>query len=320
MSTPEDLPEVLLVCADPPQVKAELAKHFVVHSTFDAVDADALIERVAPRVRALVTGTLVGADTQLINSLPNIEIVGISGGHVDRIDMATVRARGLPVFNTPGISAPDVADLGISMILQVSRRVTEADRFVRAGGWRKGPMPFGVRVTGKRLGIVGLGRIGRILAKRAEGFEMSVAYFGPRPKADVKYRYFDDIAAMAAQVDFLAVTCAMSERTHHLINAKVLDALGPKGVVVNVARGSIVDEQALIAALQAGTIAGAGIDVFEFEPAVPDALKAMENVVLNPHGAAFTNDAKRIMAELTRENLVAFFAGSPLITPLQLGH
>ncbi len=310
------VPEILLVGAEPAQVEPALDEHFTVHKMARAKDPDALVASVKDRVRGAVTGTLIGLEGSLIDALPNLEIIVVSGGHLDRVDVARARARGIPVTNTPHVSAPDVADFGIALLLAVCRRVREADRFVRAGGWLHGSMPFGRRVSGKRLGIVGFGSIGRIVARRAEAFEMAVCYYGPRRKPDVAYPFYEDVAAMAADMDFLILSCKMNEETRHMIDARVLHALGPEGVLINIARGGVVDQAALIQALSDGTIAAAGLDVFADEPDVPEALCRMENVVLQAHAAAFTIEGKTRMANLAVDNLLAHFAGKPLLTPV----
>jgi hydroxypyruvate reductase len=302
--------EVLLVCEDPPQMLPALEKHFEVHVQLDAHMSDAL--PAAKHVRALVTGTLVGAGQRLIDSLPNIEIIACTGGHVDRIDMATARARGIPVTNAPGISAPDVADLGLALILGVSRRLIESHHFVREGRWPEGGMGFGRRVGGKKVGILGLGGIGRIIARRVHAFDMEVCYTGPGRKDDVSYPFFDDLLEMARHVDYLVISCPESPETRHLVDMPVLRALGPEGMLINIARGAIVDEAALIEALTQGIIAGAGLDVFEDEPHVPEALTAMDNVILQAHVGAFTTEAKLEMVDVTMNNLLNHFAGQPL--------
>ena len=311
-------PEIVLVLskANAPGLLPALEERYTVHRLPATGDMAAAAARCGQRARALVTPTLVGADARLIDTLPNLEIIVCPGGHVDRIDRAVTRARGIPVTNTPNVSAPDVADLAIGHLLAVARRVCDGDAFVRAGRWNAGPMGFGIRVGGKRLGIVGLGVIGRIVAKRAAGLDMEVCYHGPRRKADVPYRYYSDLVAMARAVDFMVLNCSAGPATRHLIDRAVLAALGPRGVLVNVARGSAVDHQALLEALADGTIAGAGLDAFENEPHVPARLLGMENVVLTAHTGAFTTEAKAIMVELALANLDAHFAGEPLPSPV----
>jgi hydroxypyruvate reductase len=211
----------------------------------------------------------------------------------------------------------EVADLALALMLSVARKVPQADRYVREGQWaEKGNMPLATKMSGKRLGIVGLGRIGKAIAARAQGFGMSIAYTGRTQQAGVTFPYFPSAKALAANVDFLVVITPGGEATRHMIDAEVLKALGPKGYLVNVARGTVVDEPALIEALQQRTIAGAGLDVFYNEPNVPAALRALDNVVLTPHMASATHETRQAMADLALHNLQAHFAGKPLLSPV----
>ena len=316
-------PEILVIHTSAPKVLPELEKRFVVHRPPEGGDQggdqggdrDAFVVGIGDRIRALVVSTFVGADAGLIKSLPNLEIVINGGGHYDSTDVDAVRARGLPMTYTPLVTTEDVADHVVSLLLHVARRMCEGDRFVRAGAWSRGPMGFGARVHGKNLGIVGLGHIGRAVGRRAEAFDLDVCYNGPRRKDDVSYRYYADLAEMAAAVDFMAVTCGTAPETRHIVDGRVLQALGGEGLLVNVAR-RCVDQAALIAALEDGVIAGAGLDVFESEPDLPDALLAMENVVLTPHMASAAFEAKQDQVDMILANLDAHFAGQPLPTPI----
>ncbi len=310
-------PAIALVLdgANPPQLRPLLEAHFQVHGIPVSDGMSRSVAAFAGEIRALVTATLVGADHRLIGALPRLELIACTGGHVDRIDRQAAAVRNIRLARVPGASAPDVADLAIALMLAVARRVCESDRFVRAGRWTKSPMPFGRRVNGKRLGIVGLGSIGRIVARRAEAFDMQVVYHGRGPKDGVPYRYYDDVAAMAADVDFLSLHCKSGPETRHMIDAKVLRALGPDGFLINAARGAVVDQPALIRALRDGTIAGAGLDVFTDEPDVPTELMAFDNVVVQPHHGAFTHETKQIMSDTTLANLLAHFAGRPVPHP-----
>jgi hydroxypyruvate reductase len=307
-------PEILVIHTSAPKVLPELEKRFVVHRPPED-GRDAFVADIADRIRALVVSTFVGADAGLIDALPNLEIVINGGGHFDSTDVDAVRARGLPMTYTPLVTTEDVADHVVSLLLHVARRMCEGDRFVRAGAWSRGPMGFGVRVHGRKLGIVGLGHIGRAVGRRAEAFDLDVSYNGPRRKDDVSYRYYADLAEMAAAVDFMAVTCGTAPETHHIVDRRVLQALGGEGLLVNVAR-RCVDQTALVAALEDGVIAGAGLDVFESEPDLPDALLAMENVVVTPHMASAAFEAKQDHVDMILANLDAHFAGQPLPTPI----
>ncbi len=235
----------------------------------------------------------------------------------DKVDVAAAIARKVPVTHTPDVLNDEVADLAIGLMLSVARRIPQADRYVRDGKWEtQGNMPLARKMSGARLGIIGLGRIGSAIAKRAQAFGMSIAYTGRTQRPEIPHPYYPSAAALAAQVDFLVAITPGGEGTRHMINREVLQALGPQGYFINVARGSVADEQALIEALQQGTIAGAGLDVYEREPHVPQALRELDNVVLTPHMASATHQTRQAMADLALANLQAHFAGRPLISPV----
>jgi len=243
-------------------------------------------------------------------------VVSIFGVGYDGVDVATALARGVPVTHTPGVLTDDVADLALGLVLSVARQIPLADQHVRQGRWPQGALPLGRKVSGARMGIVGLGRIGQAIAHRALAFGMSVAYTARSEKKDSGFAFYPSAAALAAQVDFLVVITPGGAGTRHLINAEVLQALGPQGYLVNVARGSVVDEAALVQALAAGTIAGAALDVYADEPHVPPALWAMKQVVLTPHMASATHQTRQAMADLALANMRAGTAGQPLLTPV----
>ena len=224
-------PAIALVLdgANPPQLRPLLATHFQVHDVPVSDDMSQSVAAFAGEVRALVTATLVGADSRLIAALPRLELIACTGGHVDRIDRQAAAARHIRLAHVPGASAPDVADLTIALMLAVTRRVCESDRFVRSGRWPQSPMPFGRRLNGKRLGIVGLGSIGRIVARRAAAFDMPVVYHGRAAQQHVPYRFYADITAMASDVDVLSLHCKSTPETRLLVDARVLRALGPEG-------------------------------------------------------------------------------------------
>jgi lactate dehydrogenase-like 2-hydroxyacid dehydrogenase len=235
----------------------------------------------------------------------------------DRVDVAAAKERGVPVTHTPDVLNEEVADLAIGLMLSIARRIPHADRYVREDRWaRQGPMPLARKVSGARLGIVGLGRIGKVVAQRAAAFGMRIAYTGRTQQPGVAFEYFASAKELAANVDFLVVITPGGAATRHLIDREVLEALGPRGYLINVARGSVVDEQALIAALRGGVIAGAGLDVFADEPQVPAELRALDNVVLTPHMASATHETRQAMADLALANLQAHFAGRPLLSPV----
>ncbi len=302
-------PEILLIEPMMPEVEARLEAAYQVHRLFQERDPKALLGRVGPRIRGIVTGGGSGASNELIDALPALEIIAINGIGTDAVDLERARARRVRVTTTPEVLTDDVADMAIALVLAVARRLCPGDRFVREGRWPGGSVPLGRKVSGKRLGIVGLGRVGRAIARRAEGFSMTIGYTDLRPVEGVAYRYYPTLADVARNADFLVVAASGGSGSRGIVNAAVLDALGPEGVLVNVARGSVVDEPALVAALSAGRLAGAGLDVFAHEPEVPAALREMDGVVLEPHQASATLETRRAMAELVLRNLEAQFAG-----------
>lgn len=266
----------------------------------------------AARVQAVVTSAPVGLPVAWLDQLPGLRVVSSFGVGLDKLPLDACRARGLPVGYTPDVLNDCVADLAMGLLLDGVRQIAAADRFVRRGGWLQARFPVTTRVSGKRLGIVGLGRIGQAVARRAAGFDMDIAYHNRRPVEGVAWRHQPSLLALAEWADFLVLTVAASADTRHLINADVLAALGPKGLLVNVARGSVVDEAALIACLQNGSLGGAALDVFEDEPRVPDALLALDTVVLAPHMASGTYETRQAMADLMWANLRAGLAGETL--------
>jgi hydroxypyruvate reductase len=307
--------DVLAVAALPPFLMGPLCEAFRVHDRLHAADA-AAFAMVAPSVRAIAASGESRVDAALIGQLPALEIISVMGVGYDGIDVAAAKARGVTVTHTPGVLNDDVADLALALMLAWARQVARADRFVRAGQWPSGPLPLGRKVSGARLGLVGIGRIGQAIAQRAAAFGMHIAYTARSARPELAYRYFASAAALAAESDYLVVITPGGAATRKLVDAEVLAALGAKGCLVNIARGSVVDEAALIAALQAGTIAGAALDVFENEPNVPQALREMDNVVLTPHIGSATAQTRQAMADLAFANLRAHFAGEGLPSPV----
>ena len=301
-----------------PWLEQELQRHYAVTALHQQADGPAFLRDQGHRFQALVTSARFGADAALIDRLPALRVISSFGVGYETIDVDAAARRGIPVGYTPDVLNDCVADTAFGLVIDVARRFSEADRFVRRGDWPGGPFPLSTRVSGKRLGIVGLGRIGRVVARRATGFDMDVRYHNRRPLAEVAYRHEPSLTALAAWADFLVVVAAGGPGTRHLVSAEVLRALGPKGFLVNVARGSVVDEAALISALQTGGIAGAGLDVYADEPQVPEALRALDNVVLLPHVASATHETRRAMAERVLDNLAGFFATGtvPVAVPL----
>jgi hydroxypyruvate reductase len=308
-------PEILLIEPMQAEVEAQLDAAYRVHRLAQAKDQATFVKEVGAPVRAIVTGGRLGAANEIVDALPALEIIVINGIGTDAVDLERARAQGVRVTTTPGVLIDDVADLAIGLILAVSRRICVGDRFVRADRWPHEHLPFSHKVSGKRLGIFGLGHVGREIARRAEGFAMPIAYSERHP-VESAYRFVADLEGLARDADFLVIAASAGPATQGVVNRRVLDALGPQGVLINVARGSIVDEEALVAALVEGRLGGAGIDVFAHEPNVPKALWTMDNVVLQPHQASATVETRRAMADLVLNNLAAHFAGKELLTPV----
>jgi hydroxypyruvate reductase len=270
-----------------------------------------------PGIRAVATDGTVGMSAAMMDALPDLEMVAVHAVGYDKVDLAHAATRGIRVTNTPDVLTEDVADLAIGLMLAVGRRIPAHDAYVRAGRWaREGYPPLTHTVSGRRIGILGLGRIGHAIALRAAPFAGDLAYFSRQPKADTPWRHVGDPVALAAQVDVLIVAVAGGPDTAGLVDKAVIEALGADGTLINIARGSVVDQPALISALQDGRLGAAGLDVFADEPHVPDALIALENVVLLPHQGSATEETRRAMAQLVLDNLAAFFAGKPLLTPV----
>lgn len=273
---------------------------------------DEFLAREGASFDGLVTSAATGAKASLLDALPNVRVISSFGVGLDQIDLGAAAKRGIPVGYTPDVLNDCVADIAFALLLDVARGASASDRFVRAGRWVNERYPLATKVSGKKLGIVGLGRIGRAIAKRAGGFDMEIRYTNRRPAEGVAFTYEPDLRALARWCDFLVVAAAGGAQSRGLVSAEVLEALGPQGFLVNIARGTVVDEAALVKALQSKQIAGAGLDVFEREPHVPEALFALDNVVLLPHVASGTHETRQAMGDLVFENLQRFFAGQPL--------
>lgn len=298
---------------------AQLEQEYTVHKLYAAGDRAALTREIASRVRALVTTGFVGFDRADIDPLPRLEIVACFGNGHNTYDLAAAKERNIVVTNTPDPTSETVAELAIAILLDVSRRVGESDRYLRAGQWKGGPGSFGLgrTVMGKSCGVIGLGNIGHGVARRAQALGMTVGYYGPREKPGVPYRYYADVKALASAADALIVTCPLNDATKNLVDAAVLEALGPKGYLVNVGRGPVVVQEALIAALRDKRIAGAALDVYWDEPSVPPELLAMDNVVLVPHMGSSTVEIREERGEKLLANLRAHFSGQAVPDPVR---
>ena len=308
-------PELLVLSSLPAWDMEPLAEQFRILTLQDAPDRATLLTRCGA-VRAVAAPGHRGADAALMDALPALEIIANYGVGVDAIDMEAARQRGIRVTNTPDVLTDDVADLAIALALSAMRDIPRGDAHVRGGAWAAGNMPLGRRFHGCKLGIVGLGRIGAAVAKRAAAFDCTIGYYNRSPQPASPYRAFPTIAALAEWCDVLIVTVAGGAGTRAIIDAEVLQALGARGFLVNVSRGSTVDEPALLDALAAQAIAGAALDVFLNEPHVDERFKALPNVVLLPHHGSATVETRRAMGQLMRDNLTAHFAGAPLLTPV----
>jgi lactate dehydrogenase-like 2-hydroxyacid dehydrogenase len=288
-----------------------LAERFTVHKLHEAADKEALIRELAPRLRGIAGGN-VGAE--LMDKLPKLEIIANFGVGYDSIDTKAAKQRGIHVTNTPNVLNDAMAEITIGLMIALARRIPQTDRFVREGKWLKGSYPLQVELNGKTVGILGLGRIGKEIALRAQAMKMRVVYHGRHRQPDEPYTYYDKLVDMAREVDWLVLIAPGGKATDKIVNREVLEALGPEGFLVNMGRGTLVDEPVLVEMLQQGKIAGAALDVFEKEPNVPEALFGLDNVVLSPHQGSATHQTRNKMGDLVVANLVAHFAGEPLIS------
>ena len=309
-------PDILYLGSFPPATEQELARHYTVHHFRnlplppDQPGADA-----AKRIRAIATEANRGATREMLDRFPNVEIISVFGVGTDAVDLKAAKDKNIPVTNTPGVIGDEVADLAMGLMLASARQILFADRYVREGQWAaKGPISFGRSVGKKTLGVVGLGAIGRAIADRGAAFRMRVVYQGPRKKADAPYEYVADVVELARQSDFLMVACKGGPETKHLVSAAVIDALGPQGTLINVARGTVVDETALIAALKSGKLGFAALDVFDNEPKVAKELLALPNVIVQPHHGTATIETRTAIGQMMLDNIATHFAGKPLLT------
>ena len=311
------LPDILQVGAYPAWDQGPLEAAFTMHRHDLAPDKAAHLAQVGPRIRAIATRGDLGATAAMIAACPRLEVISVYGVGYDAVDMAAARARGIAVTNTPGVLDEDCADLAVAMLLALARGMVGAEGWARSGDWAtKGSWPLQRRVWGQRAGILGLGRIGRAVATRLTGFGMDIAYAAQSPKDTPGWAFVPDPVALAARSDFLIVTVLANAATRAIVSADVLRALGPDGLLVNISRAQNVDEAALLDALEAGSIGGAALDVFEGEPALNPRFRVLRNVLLQPHHASGTVATRRAMGQLMRDNLCAHFAGLPLPTPV----
>lgn len=313
-------PQLLVLAASPSAaVMEQLDRHFECHHAWrqPRQEQAAYIGGVAAGVRGLLTTGAIGVGPALLDQLPALEIVAVNGIGTDAVALEATRARGIVVTNTPGVLTDDVADLALTLLLAAARRLPALDRYVRGGAWEAGqPLAPTRALRGKVCGVFGFGRIGQAVAARAEAFGMRALYFQPRAVDGVAQQRSASLLELARASDYLVVCAPGGAATRHAVNAEVLAALGPEGTLVNIARGSLVDQQALIAALRGGALGMAALDVFDDEPRVPAALRELDNVVLTPHVGSLTVETRHAMGQLVVDNLLAYFAGRPPPTPV----
>lgn len=313
---PEAKPDLMLVGGMTTEMRDLLNAHFTVHDMPKGDALDAFLTGKGESIVAVATNGGDGLRTEVMDRLPNLKVISNYGVGYDAIDASHAAGRGIVVTHTPNVLNDEVANTAILLWLATSRKLAAYDAYVRAGRWEKmGGTPLTKSPQGRTVGIVGLGRIGQAIADRLPVFGARVVYHS-RSKKDVAYDYFADLAEMAREADVLIVITPGGAETKHLIDRDVIDALGPEGILVNVARGSVVDETALIAALQEGRLWGAGLDVFEGEPHVPEAFFGMENVVLQPHIGSATKETRAAMGQLTCDNLIRYFEDGTTLTPV----
>jgi len=302
--------EVLLVANLGAATAAQLDAQLVLLDGRDPARREALIASKGERIRVIATDANDGASAALIGALPRLELISCFSAGLDNIDLAAAAVRGIRVTNTSAALEDDVADLAIAHCLMLLRRLPQAERYLRGGHWPSGPFPLTRSAKGRRLGVLGLGAIGMAVARRGEAMGMTIAYHARRPRPDVAYPYHHSLIALAADSDLLVVACPASPETRHIVNRQVLEALGAGGLLINIARGSVVDQVALITALETGVIAGAGLDVFEDEPQVAPALLAMDQVSLTPHVGSATHETREAMGQLMIDNIRAHFGAA----------
>ncbi|KAI3455440.1 hypothetical protein Pfo_012103 [Paulownia fortunei] len=307
---------VLMICPMNNYLEQELDKRFKLFRYWTQPRQREFLTQQAESIRAVVGNATAGADAELIDALPKLEIISSFSVGLDKIDLIKCKEKGIRVTNTPDVLTEDVADLAIGLMLAVLRRICECDKYVRRGAWRFGDFKLTTKFSGKRVGIIGLGRIGLAIAKRAEAFDCPISYYSRSEKPNTNYKYYGSVVELASNCDILVVACALTPETTHIVNREVIDALGPKGVVINIGRGPHVDEPELVSALVEGRLGGAGLDVFEKEPEVPEQLFGLDNVVLLPHVGSGTIETRKAMADLVLGNLEAHFANKPLLTPV----
>ncbi|WP_312437247.1 2-hydroxyacid dehydrogenase [Janthinobacterium sp.] len=316
------LPDILILATSPSAaVNEQLERSYTCHHAWQVAPEQraAWLQERASRIRAVVTTGALGLKRADMDALPALELIAVNGVGLDGVDLDEARARGIAVTTTPNVLTDDVADVALGRLLASARHIALLDRFVRDGGWeRREPVKPASSLRGKTAGIFGFGQIGQAIALRLAAFGVQVRYYQPRAKPGVDVPRAGSLLALAQESDYLIVCAPGTPATRHAVDAAVLAALGPAGTLINIARGALIDEEAMIAALQDGTLGAAGLDVFADEPRVPAALRALPNVVLTPHVGSLTVETRHAMGQLVVDNLQAHFAGQPLPTPVKL--
>ncbi len=316
---PADLKSIPVLISAPvmPMIEDGIDKAFTLHKLWEKPDPDAFIKQHAASIRAIAGGNKKRMDGDYLRQFPKLEFIANFGVGYDGVDAAWCGQNGILVSNTPGVLSNEVADLAVGLLLATLRQIPQSDAYLRRGDWlSKGNMPLTTTLRDRKVGIVALGRIGKAIAQRLEAFGVEIVYHGRTKQDDAPYRYFADLKDMATYADVLLSVAPGGASTHHIINADVLAALGSDGIVINVGRGTVIDEAAMIKALQNGTILSAGLDVFEDEPRVPQALIDIPHVVLLPHIASASHHTRKLMAQLVVDNLISWFSGKGPVTPV----
>ena len=312
--------EILQVGRLSPAGEADIQAAFKVSLLSEQADPEAFLVSEGHRFHGLITIAPIGASKTLLSQLPNLKVIACRGIGVEKIDLDVARDRGISVSSTPDVLTDCVADLAVGLIIDTVRRISAADRFARSGKWRSGPFPLATRVSGKKLGILGMGKIGSAIAQRALGFQMEIRYHNRRPLSDCPYPYESSAMSLARWADFLMVAVSGGPHSRHLVNRDVLAALGPQGYLFNISRGLVIDEGALLVSLQQKIIAGAGLDVFTDEPSIPSGFMECDQVVITPHIGSGTHETRLAMERLLLDNLLSFFSTGRLLTPVLESH
>ncbi|MEM9097079.1 MAG: 2-hydroxyacid dehydrogenase [Pseudomonadota bacterium] len=311
-------PEIIMIGPMLKTAMDELEASYTVHRYWEAEDKPALLAATGPRIRAIATDGASGVPEAVMAACPKIELIASFGVGYDGIDIPAAQERGIRVTTTPDVLNDCMAEITLGLMIALAHRLPQADHWVRQGEWARHRKAFGLthELTGKTVGILGLGRIGKEIATRCQAMKMRVVYHGRREQAHQPYRYYERLEDMAREVDWLVVIAPGSAETKGIVSRRVMEALGPDGFLVNVGRGTLIDEPAMVELLASGALGGAALDVFEDEPNVPNELFSLENVVLSPHQGSATHKTRFQMGDLLVANMAAHFAGAPLVTPL----